>query len=124
MSVIDKIDKILDEGIMNQGSFIKKVMKGLQKDDIAADVAWKLWHYYNQEPGGVGGIFKTTHINTNNVMDELWYRIGKNIEKSERLTDDALKLLKKNFYSLSKYFNEKYTISKVSGKTAWVMQAE
>ena len=117
MLILDKIDKILiDESKMgdldlrlksvSQQKLRAVIGKGL-KDVPYGDIAMSLWHYVN--PAiimGSGGIYKTQ--SSMKIMDELWFRVGRNIEKAETLTDEALTKLKKNFYSLSKTFEKIY----------------
>jgi len=118
MTILDRIDKILiDESKMgdldlrlksvSQQKLRSILMKGLTNADVG-EIIMELWHYVNPAIVGSGGgvIYKTQ--NSMKVIDELWFRIGRNLEKSERLTDDALSKLKSNFYSLSKTFEKIY----------------
>jgi hypothetical protein len=117
MTILDKIDRLLiGEGAMadldirlksvSQQKLRAVISKGLTNAPYG-DIALSLWHYVN--PAiimGSGGIYKTQ--SSMKIMDELWFRVGRNLEKSETLTDEALVKLKKNFYSLSKSFEKIY----------------
>jgi len=119
MSIIDKIDELLNEAtIPSQSKFMSVMSNGLKDvSDITSMVAMSLWHYVNPRIIGKGGgnIYKSQP--SNKIMDELWYRIGRSVEDSEHLTDDGLKKLKKNFYSLGKDFMNIYKMDS-TGK-AW-----
>jgi hypothetical protein len=90
---------------LSQQKITSILNKGLDGD--IGNMAISLWHYVN--PAMVlstGGIYKTQ--SSMKLMDELWFRVGSNLEKSEHLTDKGLKILKRNFYSLSKIFEDIY----------------
>ena len=110
MSVIDKIDRILDEAVVPSQSKIRSVIsKGLEDvSDITSIVSNGLWHYFDLKIVKGGKVFKSQNQSSKKLVDELWYRIGKSVEKSERLTPEALKKLKKNFYSFSKDLEKNY----------------
>jgi len=115
MSVIDKIDQLINEATIPSQQKIISVMSNGLKDssDITFSVAMQLWHYINPKIIGIGGnpggtIYKSQP--SNKIMDELWYRIGKSVERSEMLSDSGLKKLKKNFYSLGKDFMKIYKL--------------
>lgn len=114
MSVTDKIDRLLGEAtVPSQNAIRSEMAKGLK--DVAEytnAVAMSLWHYFNLKIVGSGTypnkgtsgtinqgkIFKSQ--SSNKLADELWYRIGRKVEDSEHLTDQGLKKLKSNFYSI------------------------
>lgn len=109
MDITNKIDRILNEATFSsQGGIRATMAKGLKDvPDITSRVAMSFWHYFDKKIIGksgsrnVGIIFKSQP--SKKLIDELWFRIGKPVEDSERLTDDGIKKLKKNFYSLSKW---------------------
>jgi hypothetical protein len=113
MDITDKIDSILESTVPSQQAIASEMAKGLKDvSDITSKVAMSLWHYFNLKivggnkyPGkgtsgtiNQGKIFKSQ--SSNKLSDELWYRIGKNIEDGEYLADEGLKKLKSNFYSI------------------------
>lgn len=109
MSVIDKIDKLINEASMpSQSQLNKALSKGINGDTgIIFQLSMALWHYVNPKIIGSGGkIFKKG--NNKKLVDELWDRLGSNLEKSEQFTDDFMKKLKSNFYGLEKTFNKIY----------------
>lgn len=109
MSITDKIDIILNEATIPSQSKIRSVIsKGLEDvSDITSIVSNGLWHYFDLKIVKGGKVFKSQ--SSKKLVDELWYRIGKGVEKSERLTPEALNKLKKNFYSFSKELDKNYT---------------
>ena len=110
MDIADKIDFLINEAtVPSQSKVLSTMSKGLKDvQDITNRIGMSLWHYFDLKIVGkrVGGIFKTQL--SVKLVDELWDRIGKNIEKSEQLTPDALNKLKKNFYSFSKILDSVY----------------
>lgn len=117
MDITDKIDSILESTVPSQQAISSEMAKGLKDvSDITNKVAMGLWHYFNLKiiggntyprsvktglTSGVinqGKIFKSQ--SSNKLSDELWYRIGRKLEDSEYLTDEGLKKLKANFYSI------------------------
>jgi len=125
MSVTEKIDKILDEAtVPSQQGIRSEMAKGLKDvSDITSQVAMSLWHYFNLKivgantyPGkGTSGVVNQGKIfksqSSNKLADELWYRIGRKVEDSEHLTDDGLKKLKSNFYSIIGKWGKVYTFN-------------
>lgn len=107
---MDLVEKYLGEGsTLSQGKFMSTMAKGLKDvSDVTSTVAMSLYHYIDPRITGskVGGIYKTQK--SSKIMDELWFRLVKNIVDSERLTDDAIKKLKTNFYSFKKLFMSSY----------------
>lgn len=110
MDITKKINCILGEAkIPSQSNILSKMAKGLKDvQDITNTIGMSLWHYFDLNIVGkkVGGIFKTQQ--SMKLIDELWYRIGKSVEKSEQLAPEALKKLKTNFYSFSKALDNIY----------------
>lgn len=123
MSVIYKIDKILGEAtVPSQQGIRSEMAKGLKDvPEYTSSVAMALWHYFNLKIVGSGTypnkgtsgvvnqgkIFKSQ--SSNKLADELWYRIGRKVEDSEHLTDQGLKKLKANFYSIIGKWGKLYT---------------
>jgi len=110
MDITTKINGLLGEStIPSQNKVLSTMSKGLKDvSDITNRIGMSLWHYLDTQIVGkkVGGIFKTQP--SMKLIDELWDRIGKSVEKSEQLTPEALKKLKANFYSFSKTFDSVY----------------
>lgn len=113
MDITDKIDSILESTVPSQQAISSEMAKGLKDvSDITNKVAMGLWHYFNLKivggnayPGkGTSGVINQGKIfksqSSNKLSDELWYRIGRKLEDSEYLTDEGLKKLKANFYSI------------------------
>jgi hypothetical protein len=119
MDVIDKLDRILSENTLpSQMAIRSDISKGLKDvTDITGKVSMSLWHYFSPHTinSRSGVIFKTQ--TSNKLADELWNRIGKPIEDSEQLTDDALKKLKSNFYKFIGKWGGLYQMTKQ--KKAW-----
>jgi len=125
MSVTDKIDKILNEAtVPSQNAIRSEMAKGLKDvSDITSQVAMSLWHYFNLKivgsgtyPGkGTSGTYNQGKIfksqSSNKLADELWYRIGRTVEDGEYLTDQGLKKLKSNFYSIIGKWGKLYTFN-------------
>jgi len=112
MNITEKIDNLLGEATVPSQSKIRSVIsKGLEDvSDITSIVANGLWHYFDLKIVKGGKVFKSQNQSSKKLIDELWYRIvEKSVAKSERLTPEALKKLKKNFYSFSKDLEKNYT---------------
>ena len=123
MDITEKIDGIIGEATVPSRQGIRSEMaKGLEDvPDITGRVAMALHHYfdlkivkgktYGNSPSSnmtnTGLIFKSQ--SSNKLADELWYRIGKNVEDSEMLSDDGLKKLKSNFYKIVGKWSKVYT---------------
>jgi len=123
MDITDKIDSIINEAtVPSQQGIRSEMAKGLKDvPDITGRVAMALYHYFDlkivkgKTYGGSSGsnmtntglVFKSQ--SSNKLADELWYRIGKNVEDSEMLSDDGLKKLKKNFYGIVGKWSKVYS---------------
>jgi len=82
---------------------IKVLSKGLDYDDVFAQIAMSLRNYNQIDSGRI-------YLQKNNkkLMDELWYRTASAAERSERFDPKFMKILKKNFYSLEKTLFKNY----------------
>ncbi len=102
-------NQILSEASLpNQGKVLSTISKGLgDVPDITSTVGMALWHFLNPAIVGKGGIIYKSGKSIK-IMDELWHRIGRSVEASEKLTPKALTKLKKNFFSLSSTFQKIY----------------
>ena len=111
MSVTNKIDNFLYEAsIPSQQTFHKMLSKGLDDPGIIFQMSMALWHYVN--PKIIGGGGRIYSQGSKKLIDELWNRVGSNIESSEQFEDRFVKKLKSNFYGLSKVFDKIYSWNK------------
>lgn len=124
MDITNKIEGLLGEAtVPSQGGIRTALGKGLKGvDDIVFKVSMSLWHYFDLKIVGIKNpntettakIFKTQ--SSKKLADELWQRVGKNVEDSEQLDDSGIKKLKKNFYALVNKWEKVYTYnSKANG---------
>lgn len=103
----------INENILpTYGSIRSDMSKGLKDvTDITNQVATSLLHYFERKMINSNGVILKTQ-SSNKLADELWHRIGKSIEDTEQLTDDALKKLKSNFYKFIGKYGGLYTMTK------------
>ncbi len=123
IDIAKKIDGLLCEVSSPSPSimYIRKEMeKGLSKNvhGIAFNLSQSLYHYFNPKMRGSGVIFKTKP--SNSLSDELWGRMGKNIEDSEMLDDSGIKTLKSNFYRIIDKWGGLYKLSTKEKGWEWV----
>lgn len=120
MNVIDKINRVLSEvTVPSQGGIRKELQKGLDNDRVIFNMGINLHHYFDLKiVKGPGYIFNNS--NAKSLADELWDRLGSNLEKSEQFTDEALSTLKNNFYRVVNKWDKVYKYDKENKRWGFV----
>ena len=120
MDITDKLDKVLKEAtVPSQSGIITALNKGLDKDRAIFNLGIELHHYFNLKFIKDGYIFQSKP-NIKTLSDELWYRLGRNLEKSEFFHEKAMSKLKDNFYKIVNKWSKVYKFDKKENRWEFI----
>ena len=91
---INKYNEMLNETVSQKE--IKKKLNSHVKGAPSLEISVELAKYFNSSKGAK----VILQGNRKSFTEELWYRLGSGMEKSEHFTPPMMKIYKKNFFDL------------------------